>query len=640
MTDDPAAAARADWASRLGPRGASPRAEHDTAPRAEHDIAPRAEHDAAPRAHDEDLVLGPPGRPRVLPGRGQVTLDWDPVPGAAGYRVHRAPARNGPFEPIDHGGGDVLPVPAAPYCDVALRPGEKAWYAVAAVTGPDAAGPLSPPVQGGPDPDGSGAVTVTVGGQSAGELPRPWQPVIGSEHLSLLLRTDALGGQVVGADLREALRIVHDELGIQAVRAHGILDDDLGIYSLDARGAAVHDFTGVDAVYDVLTGLGLRPVIELSYMPAALASDPGRTVFAYRAGVSPPRDWDRWAALIRDLAAHLTDRYGRDEVVSRWSFEVWNEPNMEVFWSGTRQEYFRLYDLTVRAIRSVDQDLRVGGPASAAAGWTGEFLAHLTASGVAADFLSTHTYGNAPLDLRPQLARHGQAGLPVWWTEWGATPTHFNRVGDSVFAAAFLLHGVRSALGRLDVLAHWVASDNFEELGAPPELLHGGFGLLTVGNLRKPRFWALAMLARLGARRLPVEVAGDGARSLVQAIAAAGDDGRIGVLIWNAPLDQGKIAGDPLLDRQVSLAVAATPGARYTVTHHRIDEGHSNIAATWERIRAGAAWPDERQWRLLRAANTLDEAEPPRLLAADQGGLTLDLELPMPGVSYVELVLT
>jgi len=130
------------------------------------------------------------------------------------------------------------------------------------------------------------------------------------------------------------------------------------------------------------------------------------------------------------------------------------------------------------AIKAVHPGLRVGGPASAAAGWTRELLAHLDASGAPLDFLSTHVYGNVPLDLRPVLASAGRAGTPAWWTEWGPTPTHFNPVGDTVFAAAFLLRGMASALGRIAALSPWVASDHFEELGPPPELFHGGFGLL------------------------------------------------------------------------------------------------------------------------------------------------------------------
>ncbi len=345
-----------------------------------------------------------------------------------------------------------------------------------------------------------------------------------------MLSRDRTGGRVIGPEVREALRIAHDELGVRAVRAHAILCDDLGVYT-ESGGRAMHDFSGVDQVYDQLMEIGLRPVVELSFMPRDLASDPGKTVFSYGAIISPPKDWDRWAGLVRDLAADLTERYGRDEVVSRWAFEVWNEPNLEVFWSGTRED------------KSVHPDLRVGGPSSAAAGWIGELLGHLEGSDLPLDFLSTHVYGNVPLDLRPVLASFGRPGAPIWWTEWGTTPTHFHHVGDTVFAAAFLLRGMASALGRIEALSHWVASDHFEELGRPPELFHGGFGLLSVGNLRKPRYWAMALLGRLGRSRLPVSVRGDGAGGLVEALAARHDDGRIGVLAWNVTLDWDPVPG-------------------------------------------------------------------------------------------------
>jgi xylan 1,4-beta-xylosidase len=318
---------------------------------------------------------------------------------------------------------------------------------------------------------------------------------------------------------------------------------------------------------------------------------------------------------------------------------VWNEPNLEVFWSGTPEEYFRLYDVSARAVKSVHPDLRVGGPSSAAAGWAGDLLRHLSGSNVPLDFLSTHTYGNAPLDLRPVLASFGRAGTPIWWTEWGTSPVHFHHVGDTVFAAAFLLRGMASALGRMEALSHWVASDHFEELGRPPQLFHGGFGLLSVGNLRKPRYWAMALLAGLGRSRLAVDVRGDGAGGLVQALAARHDDGRIGILAWNVTLDQGKIAGEPLLDRLVRLRVAVPPGVSYTVRHYRIDEGHSNIVPAWERMRGGAPWPSEQQWAALRELNTLDELVPPAPgKVREDGVLELAFDLPMPGLSGLELV--
>jgi xylan 1,4-beta-xylosidase len=603
--------ARADWERRIGRRG-------------------------VPGPAGGMGGLPAPGALRAAPGGGHVTLEWDPVAGAAGYLVYRADRSGGPFEPLDHGGGDVLAVPAGPYADTSGEAGVVRYYAVAAVVDGESVGPMSAPVAAAPGSVMAAGVRIDVGASTVGELARPWEPMIGSEHLSYLLRRDRTGGRVIGTELREALRIARDEFGVRTVRAHGILCDDLGVYT-ESGGRAVHSFDGVDRVYDTLMEAGLRPVVELSFMPAALARDPSKTVFTYEGIISPPRSWPRWRDLVRALADHLLERYGEDEVTRHWAFEVWNEPNIGVFWSGTPEEYFRLYDTSAGAIKSVHPGLSVGGPSSAAAGRVRQLLAHVGESGAPLDFVSTHVYGNVPLDLRPALAAAGREGTPIWWTEWGTTPTHFNRVGDTVFAAAFLLRGMASVLGRVDALSHWVASDHFEELGPPAELFHGGFGLLSVGNLRKPRYWALALLARLGPHRLAVGVHGDGAVGLVDALAARDPDGRIGVLVWNGTLDQGKIGGDPVLSRPVSLRVAVPPGASYTVRHYRIDAGHSNIVPVWEQIRGGAAWPSSEQWPVLHEANRLEEMVPPSRVASASGVVELAFELPMPGVSYVEL---
>ena len=434
----------------------------------------------------------------------------------------------------------MLAVPHPPYVDTTGTPGEERWYAVASLSDVHVEGPLSTPVSAVPTAS-AGSVTVSVDTESdLGELDRPWRPMIGSEHLSHALSTDTTGGRVVGEELSAALRAAHEELGVTHVRAHGILCDDLAVYR-EVDGDPVHDFSGVDRVYDHVRSLGLYPVVEVSFMPHDLASDPAKTVFDYDAIVSPPKDWGRWHDLVRDLTAHLVERYG-DEVVEHWSFEVWNEANLEVFWSGSPEEYLQLYDVTVAAVRSVDSRLVVGGPSSAAAGWVEELLAHADEADVPVDFVSTHTYGSPPLDFRPTLARYGREGTPIWWTEWGVTPTHFNEVSDAVFAGTFLLRGMASSMGRIEALSYWVVSDHFEELGRPPALLHGGFGLRTVGELRKPRWWALAMLERLGPHRLAVAATGDGAGSLVETLAASGPTG-ITTLLWNLTLDQTKAAG-------------------------------------------------------------------------------------------------
>lgn len=606
--------ARADWESRIGL--SSGHAFGGSAPR-----------------------LPPPGGLRAVAGGAQVTLTWSPVKGAIGYQVHVADSADGPWEPLDHQGRDVTSVPHPPYVDTTGSPGVERWYAVSSLSDVHVEGTPSSMVSATPLAEATGPVTVEVDASNVvGELDRPWRPMIGSEHLSHALSTDTSGGRVVGEELTAALSAAHAELGVTHVRAHGILCDDLAVYR-EVDGRPVHDFTGIDRVYDHVRSLGLYPVVEISFMPHDLASDPSKTVFGYDAIISPPKDWQRWFDLVRDLTAHLVERYGQ-EVVEQWSFEVWNEANLEVFWSGEPEDYLKLYDVTAAAVRDVDSRLVVGGPSSAAAGWVEELLAHAEKSGAPVDFISTHTYGAPPLDFRPMLARYGRSGTPIWWTEWGVTPTHFNEVSDAVFSGAFLLRGMKSAMGRIDSLAYWVVSDHFEELGRPPELLHGGFGLRTVGELRKPRWWALAMMERLGPHRLAVSATGDGGDSLVEAVAASTDTGEVSVLLWNLTLDQSKAAGSAALGRDVEVEVhGLVPGSSYILRHDRVDEDHANVASAWARLREpGQAWPTDEQWETLRAADQLAQLEPERVVAADGSGVVkIDVELPMPSISQLTL---
>lgn len=608
---EPARDARADWEARISRRSDDPSAA-------------------------ETPVLPPPAGLTAVGGVGHVRLSWQPVEGAVGYLVHRADAADGrptgEFRPVDHLGGDVLAIPDTWYVETTGEPGRAYAYAVAAVPEVTVTGPLSAPLVAASRPADAATpeVALAVDAAAAGHpLHRPWQPMIGSERLSHLLCRDRTGGREIGVELLDALRRIRAEVGVETVRAHAILHDDLGVYR-EESGRPVHDFTAVDRVYDIVLETGLRPVVEIGFMPRDLASDPTRTVFRYGGIISPPKDYGRWGDLVRALVRHLLDRYG--EQVLGWDFEVWNEANLEVFWSGTRDEWMRLYDETARAVKDVDPRIAVGGPSSAAAGWVDALLDHARRSGSPVDFVSTHTYGSPPLDLRPTLDRLGFSDARILWTEWGVTPAHFNPVNDGASSAMFLLTGMHSAADRVDALSYWVVSDHFEELGRPPRLLHGGFGLISVGGIAKPRYHALRMLARLGETELPVRAEGDGADGLVQSWASRRSDGSLALLIWASTLDQSKHDGDAALARRVRLAIGGAAGRPITVT--RLDREHGDITTIAAKIGLGD-WPVGDQWDALREADVL-HAQPVDA-AVDGDAAIVEFALPQPGAVLVEV---
>ena len=277
-------------------------------------------------------------------------------------------------------------------------------------------GPRSAPVEAGSLTDPAAPLVATVAaGNAPARLDRIWR-MVGSERLSQLREGDDGFGNAIGPEFHAALAKARAELGVERVRAHAILHDDLGVFTW-SDGGPRWSFEQVDRVYDQLLELGIRPVVEVSFMPRDLARDPDATVFEYRGDrLAAARLGRSGRETCGRLAAHLVERYGVEEVAG-WGFEIWNEPNLQVFWTGTQAEYFRLYDEAARAIKAVDERLPVGGPATAASEWIEDFTAFAETGGVPVDFVSTHTYGNDPLDLHalarsPRARRRRRSGGP------------------------------------------------------------------------------------------------------------------------------------------------------------------------------------------------------------------------------------
>ena len=577
---------------------------------------------------DPSSALPAPGNVQAVGQVGHVRLTWDTVPGAAGYLIERADGDDQP-RLVMHGGSDVPAVPETAFADTGLEPGTEYSYRVAAVAGAEfPAWNWSEPAQATPLAGPADPVRLTVdAGQVSGRLNRVWH-MVGSERLTQLTFGDDGHGHLIGAEFTEALHIAHDELGVRYVRAHAILHDDNEVVTRDDAGLH-YDFSRIDALYDQLLAIGIRPIVELGFMPAALAADPSETVFTYKGIISPPADWSEWHDLIGALAGHLVARYGIDEV-AQWGFEVWNEPNLVVFWSGSQAEYFRLYAEAARAIKAVDPRLPVGGPSTAASEWIEPLAEYCERHDLPLDFATSHTYGNLPVDAQPALARHGFDKAPIWWTEWGVGSTHFGPIHDGVIGAPFVLSGYQSVQHRMDALAYWVISDHFEELGRPPALFHNGFGLLTEGNLRKPRFWAVKLAEELGDDLVAAELTGDGAGTLIRAFSTRAADGRIDVLVWNGTVNADLMAGDDALRRTVAVELTGLSGP-YTATLARVDEHHSNILDGYP---AGTDWPDA---DLMGQLHGRDELSIESLPNVDGPTASFEINLPMPGIARLRL---
>ena len=580
---------------------------------------------------DPSDALAAPADVEALSQQGFVLLRWSAVDGAVGYIIERRDGDGAEPHIIAHGGSDVPAVPGSSFADTGLTDGVTYTYRVGAVA--RAEGPAwnwSEPVSAQPAEPGDASIVVVVdASEVVGALNRVWH-MVGSERLTQLTFGPDPHGHDIGREFARALQLARDDLGVGYVRAHAIFHDDNHVVSVGDDGRITYDFTVIDRLYDEILRIGIRPIVELSFMPAALAADPEQTVFGYRGIISPPRDWEQWRDLVNALARHLVDRYGIDEV-SQWGFEVWNEPNLEVFWTGTQDEYFRLYAESARAVKSVDDRLTVGGPSTAAGEWVGALAEYAQEHQLPLDFATSHTYGNVPVDVRPELNRRGFDKAPIWWTEWGVGSTHFGPIHDGVIGAPFVLSGFAGVQDRMDALAYWVISDHFEELGRPPRLFHNGFGLLTVGNLRKPRYWAAHLAAHQGSDVLASSVRGDGADVLVQAWATRHDDGVVDVLVWNGTVNGALQNGDPRLDRHVALEISGLDPAS-SAELARVDHLHSNILS-WAPV--GVDWPDEGQWAELRSHDRLHTETV--ALPASEAGHRLEFDLPMPGVARIRV---
>lgn len=461
-------------------------------------------------------------------------------------------------------------------------------------------------------------------------FPHFWEQTFGSGRAILALRDD----------YRHDLKEVHDQAGMRYVRFHAILHDEVGVYDEDEKGNPVYNFTYVDQIYDGLLERGVRPFVEISFMPRKLAAKEAIHPFWYKQNVSPPKDYGRWEALMRAFAQHLVDRYGIEEV-SQWYFEVWNEPNID-FWAGDPKQatYFEQYDHTARALKAVSPRIRVGGPATAAAHWIPEFLSHAKEQQVPVDFVSTHGYADDSVEdmfgthediaMRDRVCRaikkvHGEIkespfpALPLMWTEWNVPSYDALNARDNWYVGPALARDISQCDGLVNMMSYWTFDDVFEEGGVKTMPFDGGFGLIAPGRIKKPSFYDFALLHQLGDVRL--------ANAADNVLVTRRKDGTLVMAAWNL-VDMDKLAEGSSLTLQ--LHFDGVP-AQASVAIERVDEAHGNPMALY-RSMGSPRYPTIKQVAALNAASALPAPEDVRLKNGE-----LDLLLPVNGLALIEI---
>ncbi len=464
---------------------------------------------------------------------------------------------------------------------------------------------------------------------SATPFPHFWEQVFGSGRAILALRES----------YRDDLRALKKATDLKYLRFHAIFHDEVGVYDEDEQGNPLYNFSYVDQIYDGLLANGVRPFVEISFMPKKLAARQDLHPFWYQQNVAPPKDYASWDGLIRAFAEHLVERYGIDEV-AQWYFEVWNEPNID-FWSGEPKQatYFELYDHTARTLKSVNARLRVGGPATAAADWVPDFLAHVSRESVPVDFVSTHGYADdtvenlfhrsedVPLDervcraigkVRGEIRASALPALPLMWTEWNV-PSFGDqyKARDTTYVGAALAEDIRQCDGLVDILSYWTFDDVFEENGVVREPFYGGFGTIAAGGIRKPAFYAYELLHRLGETRL----ASEAGSTLVTRRA----DGTLLVALWNVvdPDKSGAAQEFTLHFRHVD------PAGQVLV--RRVDAMHGNVLPAYAAM-GSPRYPTRQQIGQLNRSSAT--GAPQRLSL--RGG-ELRISVPVNGLALLEI---
>lgn len=465
-------------------------------------------------------------------------------------------------------------------------------------------------------------------------------------HVDFCIGTGRMG-LALQKEYQEQLALVQKEIGFRHIRGHGLFCEDMAIYQEytepDGTGKAEYNFTYLDLVMDNYRKLGLKPFLELGFMPEKMASGT-QTVFYWKGNVTPPKSYDAWCDLVQATLRHLMERYGSDEVVT-WPVEVWNEPNLPGFWKDAdMQEYFRLFERTFTAVKEVDRRFRVGGPAVCGGTdeiWIRAFLEFCSSRKIPVDFVTRHHYtteqpeyvghygyvelqkpedGFANLQTTREIidSFDEYRGLEIHITEFNTSYIPNAPIHDTNQNAAYIAHQL-SRLGDYgESYSYWTFGDIFEEKGVPFTPFHGGFGLVANGCIPKPTFWVFQFFKQL--QGVCVHRSED-------AVIVKTKDGTYRGVAW---LESLKRCGREL-ELSFELPVDSENCCVLTRT---VDEESCNPLAVWHGMGEPSGLSDRQKKILREAAVPAVKAEQRK---AEDGTLKVTLRLREHGVVFFEV---
>lgn len=444
----------------------------------------------------------------------------------------------------------------------------------------------------------------------------------------------------------EELKVVQDGIGFSYIRGHGLFSKYMGIYRVNRfdDNKEEYCFTYLDQVMDSYLDLKIKPILELGFMPDDLASGT-ETTFFWKGKISPPKDYDKWANLIKATLKHLAERYGIEEIRT-WPVEVWNEPNLTSFWKDADiKEYFKLYEVSSLAVKEVDDKILVGGPAICGVDderWLREFLEFVKEKKVPFDFVSRHHYTSYSPDMKGHYAYidlHEPddafrwlersrdivdsfdefKGMPIFVTEFNTSYVPNAPIHDTVRNASYVAHMLSKMGDKHESYSYWTFGDVFEEFGVPFTPFHGGFGLLAYGSIKKPTYWTFEFYKKLKGRCI---IKND------DMVAVVSDDGSIRGVAWN--LDKYNEGNS----KDISFKIKGTKNTEYFLINRFVNSDVGNPLKTWHEMGEPASLTKETTKLLKISAEAGFES---KNLVSTNEELILDLHLKADEVRYFEI---